>query len=104
MSGFWAFYDWFERTCWGSLSRKLSSFLMLFFIDVAYLGIYVSQKGAVHEALAKSGANADALAVVDAKVHRVDWHAWPVWAWIGLFTLTAAMGAWMVRRAAAKAI
>lgn len=45
-----------------------------------------------------------ALAVVDAKVHRVDWHAWPVWAWIGLFTLTAAMGAWMVRRAAATTV
>jgi methyl-accepting chemotaxis protein len=65
MSGFWAFYDWFERTCWGSLSRKLSSFLMLFFIDVAYLGIYIFQKGAVHEALAKTGASAETLSLVD---------------------------------------
>ncbi len=66
MSGFWAFYDWFERTCWGSLSRKLSSFLMLFFIDVAYLGIYMSQKGAVRESLTKSGANAETISAVDA--------------------------------------
>ena len=59
-------YDWFERTCWGSLSRKLSSFLMLFFIDVAYLGIYMSQKGAVRESLTKSGANAETISAVDA--------------------------------------
>ena len=65
MSGFWAFYDWFERVCWGSLTRKLSSFLLLFFIDVAYLGIYVFQKGAIHEALGKAGASAEMLATVD---------------------------------------
>lgn len=45
MKAFWEFYDWFERACWGSLTRKLSSFLLLFFIDVAYLGIYLHQKG-----------------------------------------------------------
>ncbi|MCP5269260.1 MAG: methyl-accepting chemotaxis protein [Zoogloeaceae bacterium] len=65
MKGFWAFYDWFERTCWGSLTRKLSSFLLLFFIDVAYLGIYVYQKGVIGEAIAKSGANTAALIAVE---------------------------------------
>ncbi|MBK9445907.1 MAG: methyl-accepting chemotaxis protein [Betaproteobacteria bacterium] len=66
MKAFWEFYDWFERTCWGSLTRKLSSFLMLFFIDVAYLGIYVNQKGAIRELVAQSGVNAEVLAKVDA--------------------------------------
>ncbi len=65
MKSFWEFYDWFERTCWGSLSRKLSSFLLLFFIDVAYLAIYISQKGAVRDALTKSGAAPETLAAVD---------------------------------------
>jgi len=66
MNGFWAFYDWFEQACWGSLSRKLSSFLLLFFIDVAYLGIYIYQKGVIGDALAKTGANQEALASVNA--------------------------------------
>jgi len=66
MKGFWAFYDWFEQAFWGSLSRKLSSFLLLFFIDLAYLGIYLSQKGAVRDVLVKGGAGVEALAAVDA--------------------------------------
>ncbi len=64
MKAFWEFYDWFERTFWGSLSRKLSSFLMLFFIDVAYLGIYIHQKNAIAEMVAQSGANPDLLAKI----------------------------------------
>ena len=66
MKAFWEFYDWFERTCWGSLTRKLSSFLMLFFIDVAYLGIYVHQKGAIRELMAQAGTNTEVLARIDA--------------------------------------
>lgn len=66
MKAFWEFYDWFERTCWGSLSRKLSSFLMLFFIDVAYLSIYISQKGTIRALMGDAGSNAELLAKVDA--------------------------------------
>jgi hypothetical protein len=44
-----------------------------------------------------------ALVIVDLKVQRVAWQAWPVWGWIGLFALTAGMGAWMLSRAAAAA-
>ena len=33
-------YDWNERTFWNSLTKKLMSFLLLFFIDVGYLAIY----------------------------------------------------------------
>lgn len=66
MKAFWEFYDWFERTFWGSLTRKLSSFLMLFFIDIAYLAVYLSQKNAIHDVVAKSSGNAELLAKVDA--------------------------------------
>lgn len=41
-----------------------------------------------------------ALAVVDVRAHRVDWHAAPTWAWIALFVCTATVGAWMLLRAA----
>lgn len=41
-----------------------------------------------------------ALAIVDIQVHRVDWLAWQVWLWLGLFVMTAAMGAWMLVKAA----
>jgi len=54
-------YDWNERTFWNSLTKKLMSFLLLFFIDVGYLGIYFHQKGVVSDALRASGANAESL-------------------------------------------
>lgn len=44
-----------------------------------------------------------ALVIVDVRLHRVDWFTGPVWIWIGLFVITAAMGAWMLLQAAAKA-
>ncbi|UCV12534.1 methyl-accepting chemotaxis protein [Dechloromonas denitrificans] len=44
-------YEWNERTFWNSLTKKLMSFLLLFFIDVVYLGIYIHQKNLVTEAL-----------------------------------------------------
>ena len=65
MKAFWEFYDWFERTCWGSLTKKLSSFLLLFFIDVAYLGIYLNVKGSIHEMMGQSGINTEWLVKID---------------------------------------
>src|SRR5574343_1867733 len=53
-------YDWNERTFWNSLTKKLMSFLLLFFIDVGYLGIYFHQKSLIAEELAKRAINADA--------------------------------------------
>lgn len=41
-----------------------------------------------------------ALLVVDFNLQRVAWQAAPVWVWIGLFAITATMGAWMLRQAA----
>ncbi len=54
-------YDWNERTFWNSLTKKLMSFLLLFFIDVAYLGVYFRQKALVAEEVAKAGAPSEAL-------------------------------------------
>jgi methyl-accepting chemotaxis protein len=56
-----ALYDWNERTFWNSLTKKLMSFLLLFFIDLFYLGIYLHQKGFVAEEMAKSGAPVEVL-------------------------------------------
>ena len=54
-------YDWNERTFWNSLTKKLMSFLLLFFIDVGYLAIYFHQKGLIAEELSKSGASPESL-------------------------------------------
>lgn len=43
-----------------------------------------------------------ALVVADVQLHRVDWLTWPVWVWIGLFVMTAAMGVWMLLKAATE--
>lgn len=34
MSTFWRLYEAVEKTFWNSLTKKLCSFLLLFFIDV----------------------------------------------------------------------
>jgi methyl-accepting chemotaxis protein len=65
-STFWQLYDWNERTFWNSLTKKLMSFLLLFFIDTVYLGIYLRQKGEVAAELKKSGAATEVLQRIDA--------------------------------------
>ena len=59
-------YDWNERTFWNSLTKKLMSFLLLFFVDLGYLGIYFSQKSQVNEVLRGSGASAESLQKISA--------------------------------------
>jgi methyl-accepting chemotaxis protein len=54
-------YDWNERTFWNSLTKKLMSFLLLFFVDLAYLGVYFQQKRMVAEEMGKAGVSAEAL-------------------------------------------
>jgi len=65
-----ALYDWNERTFWNSLTKKLMSFLLLFFIDLFYLGIYLHQKGVVAEELAKSGASVEVLQRVSSSLDQ----------------------------------
>ncbi|OIQ93009.1 methyl-accepting chemotaxis protein PctB [mine drainage metagenome] len=57
MKLFWRLYDWSERTFWNSLTKKLMSFLLLFLIDVTYLGVDIHQKDAIAEDLQKAGGN-----------------------------------------------
>ncbi len=54
-------YEWNERTFWNSLTKKLMSFLILFFVDLAYLAIYLRQKGLVADELARGGVNTEVL-------------------------------------------
>jgi methyl-accepting chemotaxis protein len=65
MDLFWKWYDWNERTFWNSLSKKLSSFLLLFFIDVVYLAIYLHHQNIVKAELAKAGVSAETIRAID---------------------------------------
>ncbi len=56
MDLFWKFYDWNERTFWNSLTKKLLSFLLLFFVDLAFLAIFMYHKNLVAEELGKAHA------------------------------------------------
>ncbi|MDD5248242.1 MAG: methyl-accepting chemotaxis protein [Rhodocyclaceae bacterium] len=62
MNAFQEAYEWAEKTFWNTLSRKLMSFLLLFLIDLVYLGTYLKVRAEVHGALARNGV-ADAAAV-----------------------------------------
>ncbi len=41
MSGFWDLHESIEKKFWNSLTKKLSSFLLIALVDFLYLGIYV---------------------------------------------------------------
>ncbi len=55
MGAFWQAYDWVEKTLWNSLTKKLMSFLVLFLVDLVYLGIYFSVGSDLRRLLAKGG-------------------------------------------------
>ena len=57
MKLFWRLHDWGERTFWNSLTKKLMSFLLLFLIDVTYLGVDIHQKTAIADDLRMTGGN-----------------------------------------------
>lgn len=61
MNAFRAAYDWVERTFWNSLTKKLMSFLLLFFIDLFYLAIYLHQKALVAEEMRQAAVPAEVL-------------------------------------------
>lgn len=61
-------YEWNERTFWNSLTKKLMSFLLLFFIDVVYLGIYIHQKNMVAEALKGDGVGLEVMQRISASM------------------------------------
>ena len=66
MGTFESIYVAVEKRFWNSLSKKLASFLLLFFIDLAYLAIYYSVQAHMTEMLASKQVPADLVAEVDA--------------------------------------
>jgi len=48
-------YDWMERTFWNSLTKKLMSFLVLFFIDLVYIGVYIRYQNEISTELKNAG-------------------------------------------------
>lgn len=68
MNLFWRLYDWNERTFWNSLTKKLMSFLLLFCVDLAYLGIYYQQKQFLADEMKVAGANLASLQRVSASM------------------------------------
>ncbi|MBS1161727.1 MAG: methyl-accepting chemotaxis sensory transducer [Proteobacteria bacterium] len=70
MDLFWKLYDWNERTFWNSLTKKLLSFLLLFFVDLSYLAIYFSEKNSINEQLANAGIAAELAKTVADSLDR----------------------------------
>ncbi|HZV55561.1 MAG TPA: methyl-accepting chemotaxis protein [Rhodocyclaceae bacterium] len=68
MELFWKLYHWNERTFFNSLTRKLLSFLLLFFIDVGYLGIYIREKNLIADQLARTSVPADTVQQIGAQL------------------------------------
>ncbi len=65
MNTFWQLYDWNERTLWNSLTKKLSSFLLLYLINLAYLYVYLDQKAFVAAQLANGQASPELAARIN---------------------------------------
>ncbi len=70
MKTFWAAYDWVETTFFNSLTKKLMSFLVLFLVDLGYLGIYLHHGAAMREAMGRNGVPPEAIQAVMA---NFDW-------------------------------
>ncbi|MCX7173088.1 MAG: methyl-accepting chemotaxis protein [Proteobacteria bacterium] len=66
MGTFWKLYDWSEREIWNTLTKKLMSFLFLFFLDLAYLAIYLNQQQNVAEELKKLNVSPEAMQHINA--------------------------------------
>jgi len=62
-------YEWVEKTFWNSLSKKLSSILLLFFVGLAYVAVYLRQKGLVEGVLGGGAVPAEVAAHVTEVLH-----------------------------------
>ncbi|MGE5470686.1 MAG: methyl-accepting chemotaxis protein [Bacteroidota bacterium] len=70
MNLFWKLYDWNERTFWNSLTKKLFSFLLLFFVDLSYLAIYFGEKNSINAELTRAGVAAEVIGTVTTSLDR----------------------------------
>jgi methyl-accepting chemotaxis protein len=64
MNGFWQLYEWSEKNIWNTLTKKLMSFLLLFMLDLLYLGIYLFERSSILDGLNRTGANPEAIKIV----------------------------------------
>ncbi|GBG03822.1 methyl-accepting chemotaxis protein [Azospira sp. I13] len=61
-SAFWQLYENVEKTFFNSLSKKLASFLLLFCVDLAYVGVYLYQEAVVKDLLRSGNATPELAA------------------------------------------
>ncbi len=54
MNGFWAFYEWVEKTFWNTLTKKVASIFFLLVINLAYVVVYYLRQAEVNALLAAS--------------------------------------------------
>ncbi|QEL64226.1 methyl-accepting chemotaxis protein [Oryzomicrobium terrae] len=73
MKTFWQLYDWVERTFWNTLTKKLMSFLLLFLLNLFYLGVYLYQQHAVEAALQSAAVAPEVLRGVSAAFDQGWW-------------------------------
>ena len=67
-SAFWQLYENIEKTFFNSLSKKLSSFLLLFCVDLGYLGDYFYQQNTIQQLLHCGNASPELLARIGASL------------------------------------
>ena len=63
-------YESFEKTVWNSLTKKLCSFLVLFFVDLVYLAIYTGQQRRIASLLADGSVAAQTAKEILASLDR----------------------------------
>ncbi len=68
MNTFWSMYESIEKTFWNSLTKKLSSFLLLLVIDFGYLFIFLDQKRGIADALAEGKVAPEIALRIDASL------------------------------------
>ena len=51
MNILWGFHAWSEKNILNTLTKKIMSIMLLFFINLLYLGIFIVVKGSVLETL-----------------------------------------------------
>ena len=61
MNSFLKIHQWIEQTFWYTLTRKLTSILLLFLINLGYLAIYFGVRHDVHRSLQSHGVAAAAI-------------------------------------------
>ncbi|MCF8197526.1 MAG: methyl-accepting chemotaxis protein [Sulfuritalea sp.] len=73
MSGFWDLHESIEKSFWNSLTKKLSSFLLIALVDLFYLGIYVKLSRDIQAQLAAGKIPAELAQQINATLDSGFW-------------------------------